>query len=192
MDILRLEQADYDANYFDNGYRDLTFNTSKIEHIGAHIGKILGVKAYHWSVSGWETEQKHSVVMNEVIPDLAIYRTQLANIARVDDEVLEDAAQRFAGGVWKPTKQAVYSRIAKARGLIDCYVEPLRHGGPNQTWMPAKASINLHQALAGLEYHYGLEPGEVANMHRRRLIDNAERMDYIRDQIEAQQNLSTR
>lgn len=198
MQILRAEQAAYDEQYFDLGYENLDEVDEKIRHIGEHLGKITGIKAIHWETGEWETKAMRRVVDEEVIPDLAMYRTQLANVSGVSDEALVSASANFAGGVLKPSKLMVHARLAKARGLLDGYSEPLPHGRPSPMWMPQQSSLHIQEALAGIEYHYGLTPGEVTDMHRQRLVSNAARFDELnrqraeREWAEVIQDLSTR
>lgn len=177
MDILRSEQARYDEVGFDLGYRDLGFRDEKVEHIGAHLGKIIGIKALHWATSEWEHPERLRVVTEEVIPDLSIYRTQMVNITGVPyDPMLKNAEEEYSGGIMKPTKRDVHARLVEVRGLIDDYIEPIKHGKDPDLIKLISATLKLHSAVVRIGEIYGYSEDDMAERHLGRLIGNAKRL----------------
>lgn len=180
MSLLRAEQAAFDARYFDppRGYVKLPRMAQKAEHIGAHLGKITGRKLIHWADDGWETPDMREGVLREVIPDLCIYRTQLAECSGIDDDRLVAAADALRPGLLAVYKRSIHTSLVRARGKLDDYTEPMRHGASGDNRLVQDAAIILHFAVRAAAENYGITD-ELEDMHRARLTEQAAYFDAL-------------
>lgn len=177
MNILRQEQARFDARYFDppQGYEVLATSSAKIVHIGQHLGKIVGIKTIHWARQEWETPARKAIILREVIPDLSIYRTQLANTINCDDETLAEGADRLKPTLGQVPRQLLHTHLVEARGMLDAFGEPLAHMRPTNMTRVRDAAVILHFAVDTLGDIYGVQE-QLEAMHLARFADQQEHL----------------
>lgn len=154
-------QEYFDGEAFDpeNGYVDLDKRDKKIRHIQLHVAKAALKLATR-------DEQK---IVEEVIPDAAIYRTQLINIVGIDNlpgypGSFSNSLVRFA-----PVHEAelrVLERLSMAGGHLATYIERKEHGRPADETNLVTAAIELHEVAIDLGGRYEVD---VDQAHIRRL-----------------------
>ena len=146
--LLRAEQVYFDRRHFDppkEGYQRLNRRDAKIEHIGLHVGKIAGTKMLDFMHGG-----RMEVMTGEIIPDLAIYSTQLANLLRIPDGAFEYQPGIFSLGI-------ADANIRRAAGKLFEYSEPRRHGPqPEDTRGPEQAAQMMYNTALDLSVEYGV------------------------------------
>lgn len=146
-DLLRTEQAYFDRYYFDpgkTGYNKLGRRDTKLAHIGWHVGKIVGRK-----MPEWFDRRDERIITQEVIPDLAMYGTQLANAFELPEE-------DFRGFEHAYSVEAVDRRLRSALGDIADYVEPLEHGKQPKRNLPRMAAIKLYSSAVDLAIEFSV------------------------------------
>lgn len=114
-ELLLEETRFFDENYFYSNYQNLPWRDQTLRHIGEHITK-AGMKL----VDHQEGNTSIEVVINQVIPDLAIYRTQLVNLLGFEPDDIEWEAH-------KGDEKNVAQSILWAAGMISRYIEPIEH-----------------------------------------------------------------
>lgn len=146
-DLLRAEQAYFDRYFFDpdeSGYDRLGQRDAKLAHIGWHVAKIVGRKMPEW----FECHDE-GIIKHEVIPDLAIYGTQLANEFELPEE-------DFRGFEHTYSVEAVDRRLRSALGDIADYIEPLEHAKQPKRNLPRQAAIKLYSSAVDLAIEFSV------------------------------------
>jgi hypothetical protein len=116
MPELLIEQTrQFDENYFYSDYEQLPWRDQTLRHIGEHIAK-AGLKLVEYN----EGTRSADVVKEQVIPDLAIYRTQIVNLLQLNPADIDWEAQYDHGNNVLPS-------IMWAAGMIGRYIEPAEH-----------------------------------------------------------------
>jgi len=175
--LLSNEQRLFDEKHFDpnTGYAALDKRAQKIAHIGIHLGKITGRKLIHWADNGWERDEMRTVVVGEVLPDLCIYRTQLATISGIEQDQLIACAHKLKPGNLTVTKTKIHTTLVGARGALDDFVEPLMHGASDADYsLVGQAAVMLHFSVEAAALHYGFSPEDLIELHHNRLTQLAE------------------
>ncbi len=175
---LRRLQREFDEVHFDRVYEPLDFNRAKVQHIGEHIGK-AGLKLFKYK----RAKENHApdnvlglaknAVKKEVVPDLLIYRTQLANTLDFDLFAVVSGIEP------EPiTVNLAIEKISLASFLINQYIEPIRHS-PEGARRSARMDIRNHGLPALHEAAYG-----IANQFGVTDLDRAyiERLEHLRQQ----------
>ena len=78
---LQQRQAEYDTNYWEHNASEL----EKIRHITLHVGKLLGKLATYCERQEHGENYSPDQIRDEVVPDLVVYASQLANLLDVED-----------------------------------------------------------------------------------------------------------
>lgn len=160
--LLRAEQAFFDEVEFDptDGpglYAELTPRDAKIAHIGWHVGNIANIK-----MPDFIERNNLGLVHTEIIPDLVMYSTQLANLLPVPDEAFEYQPAHFA-------LPQVDLQIRRAAGCFSKYVERLEHGEePTTPGLPRRGAILMYRSAIDLAVEFGSV--DVAGLHRARMV----------------------
>lgn len=125
-DTLLLRQvAMFDAQHFDQeSWTYETWRDEKTAHIQLHVAKAA------LRVTDWDDER----VQQQVMPDLALYRSQLANLHKLFEG--DSAAKESFLFKRRPTrpqvdnalKQLVLKKTVEASGSLAGYLEPAQHG----------------------------------------------------------------
>jgi len=171
MNLLIEEQREFDREYFDpkDRYEGLNPLGQKADHINIHLQKITGRKLIHWAVQGWETLPMRNVVLEEVIPDLSIYRSQLVNMSEMAPEEVLSGAQALRPGILTVPKPRIHTELVRVGGyLADC-IEPMRHGETAGLELVRSAATYLQFAVESAGVHYGLTTEDIEEMHSNRL-----------------------
>jgi hypothetical protein len=153
MSFLLAEQAWWDKREFDpaDGYERLPVGDEKILHIHTHVSK-----AAFKLLDG-----NREFIVREVIPDLAIYRSQLMNQI---DLVPEDVEQGMPVFETMPLRAVV-----RANGYLAKYLEPRMHGDTVPHHPIKRAAEYLHGAATMLadDYDVNLEQAQRERMELR-------------------------
>jgi hypothetical protein len=171
------EQRLFDQQFFDpkEGYAGLDKRARKVAHIGTNLGIITGRKLIHWADNVWERDEMRTVVVGEVLPDLCIYRTQLADVSGIEEDQLVARAHKLKPGNLTVTKTKIHTTLVAARGALDDFVEPLMHGAADADYdLVGQAAVMLHFSAEAAALHYGYSPEDLVDLHHNRLIQLAE------------------
>ena len=168
---VRATQKLFDALAFDRRYVDLSFADGKIRHIREHIGKAEAKLIDLKRDQAVTRKGQRDFLRREVVPDLLIYRTQLANTLRTD-------LVRRVGGLMVEScslAEAIES-VGLAGGTIDRRMEVLEHGHrSNQELRDQICDVTvpeLHIAAVGLAMRFKLgDPTELHEARLRYLLD---------------------
>ncbi len=165
-------QAYFDGKEFDPpfGYEALSPRDRKIGHIQLHVAK-AAMKLVN---------ANPEIIISEVIPDTAIYRSQIINllIAPVKKIVVHELEQDYpitlpSSEGWEVDATAAHHRfqeeIVLASGNLATYLERLEHGKPGDEDRLRLAVSALDYGSRGLAELYGVDS---AQAHLRRLEHN--------------------
>lgn len=154
-------QEYFDGEAFDpeDGYVDLDIRDKKIRHIQLHVAKAAMKLALG-------DERK---IVGEVIPDVAIYRSQMINI--VGPVNLSCYPGSFSGSLvrFAPGSEAALrslEMLSMAGGNLATYLERKEHGRPADPVNLVAATINLHEAAFDLGERFDVD---VDKAHIQRL-----------------------
>ncbi|MBS3127262.1 hypothetical protein J4228_03795 [Candidatus Woesearchaeota archaeon] len=78
---LQQRQAEYDAKYWQHNASEL----EKIRHITLHVGKLVGKLATYCERQEHGDNYSTDQIRDEVVPDLVVYASQLANLLGIED-----------------------------------------------------------------------------------------------------------
>src|SRR5262245_1774475 len=156
MDQLLLHaQAWWDAQRFDQPeWQVAAWREQKLRHIQLHVAKALGkvVAAYDaGTMSGTDALAR---VRDEVLPDVAIYRSQLLNLFPEVGAPPALAHHRAAVGTLEaePLLQVVLG-LSRASAQLAAYLEPREHGaassGGHQASLTAMVQTRTGSGLEG-------------------------------------------
>lgn len=160
--MINLEtQVLFDDLSFDpeRGYALLSERDQKIRHIHLHVAKAAMKLA--------SNDERR--IVEEVIPDTAIYRSQLINIVGARNFFdypanFPEKLEYFAPP--EDRRRHALEKLAIAGGNLATYIEKKEHGGyANRNYL-AIAAIDLHEVATNLGDIYEVE---VDSSHRRRL-----------------------
>jgi len=137
-DILIEETQIFGERSFYSDYKQLSWRDQTLRHIGEHVTK-AGFKLVEYE----EGSLSGSVLDEEVIPDLAIYRTQIINLLRINpNEINWDTHNG--------KEDNLSQSILWAAGMINRYIEPAEHIGPARhsrissgSLIPASVRLNF-------------------------------------------------
>jgi len=171
--MLLLEaQAYFDREEFDpkNGYEALGARDQKIGHIQLHVAK-AAMKLL---------DAEPEIIIFQVIPDTAIYRSQLINLLRAPvkqlmvTELDRDYPIAFESAHgWKIDEESSRKRfgeeIVLASGNLATYLERLEHGEPGDEDRLRNAVYALNAGSRGLAEIYSVD---IEALHVQRLEEN--------------------
>lgn len=165
-ELCTAEVAEFDESSFDQDRWELAgWREQKTRHIGLHIAK-LPLKL----VQG-DTQQ----IMGEVIPDMALYRTQLVQthdlIDGIDGALMPLQFPRYLGSYRRPASHReiqetgaqnfALKRAALAGSWLAKYLEPLEHGEPidneDRRLYVLDAASNLHVGAVALAKEFDVD-----------------------------------
>jgi hypothetical protein len=152
MNFLLAEQVWWDKRQFDppNGYEKLSPLDQKVRHIFEHTGKAIGKLALG----------QGTVIRREVIPDTAIYRSQLMVLFDIEPQVVNEG--------YIPKLKSPLQNLALALGKLGTYLEPREHGQSTSSQNIQDATIYLHSAAVDLAEQFDVS---LDYEHRLRLED---------------------
>lgn len=172
----------WDAQRFDQpGWQVATWREQKVRHIQLHVAKALGKVLATVGEGGSAASSMETLarVKEEVLPDVAIYRSQLINL--FPDCWHPAACQCFSiatGAIGShvlpprgPTPGVeglshVVHALALASAQLAAYIEPREHGVASPTTHICEAVQHLHASAEALAATFAVD---LPTAHRARL-----------------------
>jgi hypothetical protein len=171
MDHLFLHaQAWWDAQRFDQpGWDVATWRDQKARHIQLHVAKALGkvVAASSKEAAGAAGAAALVRVRDEVLPDVAIYRSQLLNL--FPEVGASPALAHRSAGVGTPKAEPllqVVLDLSRASAQLAAYLEPREHGAASPVSHIQEAIEYLHAGAEALATSFTVD---LAHAHWARL-----------------------
>jgi hypothetical protein len=170
--LLLRAQAWWDAQRFDQPEWHLAaWPDQKVRHIQLHVAKALGkvVAALEGGVGAASGIDPRARVRDEVLPDVAIYRSQLINTLR---EWGEPTASLFRPHARVPSRSAadplfrVAISLSRASAQLAAYLEPREHGARSPASSIQEAIQELHDSAEALATYFAVD---LASAHQARL-----------------------
>jgi hypothetical protein len=168
--LLLRAQAWWDAQRFDQPEWHLAaWPDQKVRHIQLHVAKALGKVVAALEVGAASGIDPMARVRDEVLPDVAIYRSQLINIVR---EWGVPTASLFRPHARVPSPSAadplvrVVLSLSRASAQLAAYVEPREHGAMSPASDIQEAIQDLHDSAEALATYFGVD---LASAHQARL-----------------------
>jgi hypothetical protein len=170
--LLLRAQAWWDAQRFDQPEWHLAaWPDQKVRHIQLHVAKALGkvVAALDGGVGAASGIDPIARVRDEVLPDVAIYRSQLINTLR---EWGLPTASLFRPHVRVPSLSAadpmfrVAISLSRASAQLATYIEPREHGARSPASSIQEAIQDLHESAEALASYFAVD---LASAHQARL-----------------------
>ena len=170
--LLLEAQAWWDAQRFDQPEWHLAaWPDQKVRHIQLHVAKALGkvVAALDGGAGEASGIDRMARVRYEVLPDLAIYRSQLINTVR---EWGVPTASLVRPHACVPSRSAadplfrVVMSLGRASGQLATYIEPREHGAMSPASYIQEAIQELHDSAEALATYFAVD---LASAHQARL-----------------------
>lgn len=163
-------QAWWDAQRFDQPvWQGAAWRDQKVRHIHLHVAKALGkvVAAVGAGTSTTSDMDLMARVRDEVLPDMAIYRSQLSNLF---PEVCAPLSRSHrSAGVSTPEAEPLLRLVlglSRASAQLAAYLEPREHGAASPVSHVREAIADLHASAAALAAAFAVD---LARAHRARL-----------------------
>ena len=142
----------------------------KVHHIQLHVAKALGkvvaaLGAGEQVASGTDPME---LVRAEVLPDVAIYRSQLINTF-ADWDALTTALDHRSAGVGTHAAEPLFHVVlllSRASAQLAAYIEPREHGEESPTSHIRAAIQDLHASAEALAAYFAVD---LVRAHRARL-----------------------
>jgi hypothetical protein len=169
--LLLHAQAWWDAQRFDQPvWQVAAWPDQKVRHIQLHVAKALGKVVIAYGEGSGATSGTDALVRvrNEVLPDVAIYRSQLLNLFPDVGAPPPALAHRSAGGGGQqaePLLQVVLG-LSRASAQLAAYLEPREHGATSPVSHIREAIADLHASAEALAALFAVD---LARAHRARL-----------------------
>src|SRR5215471_4470749 len=177
--LLLQAQAWWDAQRFDQPmWQVAEWRDQKVRHIQLHVAKALGkvVAAYGPNSAGPLGASQRAAsgkdpvvrVRDEVLPDVAIYRSQLINTFTDWDAptVSLDHSSTRAGAPTAEPLLHVVMLLSRASAQLAAYIEPREHGEASPTSHIREAIQNLHASAEALAAYFTVD---LVRAHQSRL-----------------------
>jgi hypothetical protein len=170
--LLLRAQAWWDAQRFDQPeWHMAAWPDQKVRHIQLHVAKALGkvAAALDGGASAAAGIDPIARVRDEVLPDVAIYRSQLINAVR---ECGVPAASLFLPHARVPSRSAadplfrVVISLSRASAHLAAYIEPREHGEMSPASSIQEAIQDLHDSAEALATYFAVD---LASAHQARL-----------------------
>jgi hypothetical protein len=170
--LLLRAQAWWDAQRFDQPEWHLAaWPDQKVRHIQLHVAKALGkvLAALDEGAGAASGLDPMARVRDEVLPDLAIYRSQLINMIR---EGVVPTASLVRPHARVPPRSAadslfhVVMSLGRASAQLAAYIEPREHGEMSHASYIQEAIQDLHDSAEALATYFAVD---VASAHQTRL-----------------------
>jgi hypothetical protein len=170
--LLLQAQAWWDAQRFDQPEWHLAaWPDQKVRHIQLHVAKALGkvLAALTECVSAASGIDPMARVRDEVLPDLAIYRSQLINMIReggVPTAALVRPHARVASRSAADPLFRVVMSLGRTSAQLAAYIEPREHGMMSPVSFVQEAIQDLHDSAEALATYFAVD---LASAHQARL-----------------------
>ena len=169
--LLLHAQAWWDAQRFDQPvWQVAAWRDQKVRHIQLHVAKALGKVVTVWGAAARTTSGTDLMarVRDEVLPDVAIYRSQLLNLFPDVGAPPPALAHRSAGGGGQqaePLLQVVLG-LSRASAQLAAFLEPREHGATSPVSHIREAIEDLHASAEALAAVFAVD---LARAHQARL-----------------------
>jgi len=163
-------QAWWDAQRFDQPeWQVAAWREQKARHIQLHVAKALGkvVAALGTGASATSGPAPMARVRDEVLPDVAIYRSQLLNLFPEvwTPSSLSHRSASAAVQEGEPLLRVVLS-LSRASAQLAAYLEPREHGAASPVIHIQEAIEHLHVSAVALATAFAVD---LARAHQARL-----------------------
>jgi hypothetical protein len=164
-------QAWWDAQRFDQPvWQVAAWRDQKVRHIQLHVAKALGkvvaaLGEARRTTSGTDLMAR---VRDEVLPDVAIYRSQLLNLFPDVGAPSPSLAHRSVSGGGQeaePLRRVVFG-LSQASAQLATYLEPREHGALSPVSHIQEAIEALHASASALATAFAID---LASAHQARL-----------------------
>jgi hypothetical protein len=168
--LLLHAQAWWDAQRFDQPvWQVAAWCDQKVRHIQLHVAKALGkvVAAYDEGAGATSGTDALAWVRDDVLPDVAIYRSQLLNLFP-EVGAPPSLAHRQAGvgtSEAEPLLQVVLG-LSRASAQLAAYLEPREHGVTSPVSHIREAIAHLQASAEALATAFAID---LARAHQARL-----------------------
>jgi len=168
--LLLHAQAWWDAQRFDQPvWQVAAWRDQKVRHIHLHVAKALGkvVAALGAKARTASSTDLQARVRDEVLPDVAIYRSQLLNL--FPDACASLSLSHRTAGVGAPEAEPllrVVLGLSQASAQLAVYLEPREHGVASPVSYIREAIAALHASAEALAALFAID---LACAHRTRL-----------------------
>lgn len=168
--LLLHAQAWWDAQRFDQSvWQVAAWCDQKVRHIHLHVAKALGkvVAAFGEGAGATSGTDALARICDEVLPDMAIYRSQLLNLFPEVGTPPSLAHRRAAVSTPKaePLLQVVLD-LSRASAQLAAYLEPREHGATSPVSHIREAIADLHASAEALAALFAVD---LAHAHQARL-----------------------
>jgi hypothetical protein len=169
--LLLHAQAWWDAQRFDQPvWHVVAWRDQKVRHIHLHVAKALGkvVAALGEEARPTSSTDLMARVRDEVLPDVAIYRSQLLNLFPDVGAPPPSLAHRSAGGGGQQAELLlrVVLGLSRASAQLAAYLEPREHGATSPVSHIREAIEDLHASAEALAALFAVD---LARAHQARL-----------------------
>ncbi len=169
MDHLLLRaQAWWDAQRFDQPvWQVAVWREQKARHIQLHVAKALGKVVAAYDAGALSGTDALARVRDEVLPDVAIYRSQLLNLFPEVDASPSLVSPSVDGGgqEGEPWLQVVLG-LSRASAQLAAYLEPREHGVASPVSHIREAIAHLQASAEALATAFAID---LASAHQARL-----------------------
>ena len=168
--LLLHAQAWWDAQRFDQPvWQVAAWRDQKVRHIHLHVAKALGkvVAALGEEARTTSSTALRARVCDEVLPDVAIYRSQLLNL--FPDACMSLSPSHRIADVGTPEAElllGVVLGLSRASAQLAVYLEPREHGVASPISHICEAIADLHACAEALAAIFAVD---LACAHRARL-----------------------
>jgi len=168
--LLLHAQAWWDAQRFDQPeWQVAAWRDQKVRHIHLHVAKALGkvVAALGEEARAVSGTDLRARVRDEVLPDVAIYRSQLINL--FPEVCAPPALAHRSAGVGTPAAEPlpqVVLGLSQASAQLAAYLEPREHRATSPVSHIREAIEHLHVSAEALATAFGVD---LTRVHRARL-----------------------
>jgi hypothetical protein len=169
MDQLLLHaQAWWDAQRFDQReWQVAAWREQKLRHIQLHVAKALGKVVVAYDAGATSGTDALARVRDEVLPDVAIYRSQLLNL--FPEVGAPPALAHRQAGVGPPKSKLllqVVLDLSRASAQLAAYLEPREHGAASPVSHIREAIEDLHASAEALAAVFAVD---LTRVHQARL-----------------------
>jgi hypothetical protein len=170
--LLLQAQAWWDAQRFDQPEWHLApWPDQKVRHIQLHVAKALGkvVAALDGGAGAASGTDPMARVRDEVLPDVAIYRSQLINTVQeggVPIASLCCARARVPSPSAADLLFRVVISLSRASARLAAYIEPREHGTTSPALLVQEAIQDLHESAEALAIYFSVD---LVGAHQARL-----------------------
>ena len=166
--LLLHAQAWWDAQRFDQREWHVTaWRDQKARHIQLHVAKALGKVVVAYDAGALSGTDALARVRDEVLPDVAIYRSQLLNLFPEVDASPSLVSPSVDGGGQEaePWLQVVLG-LSRASAQLAAYLEPREHGVASPVSHIREAIAHLQASAEALATAFAVD---LARAHQARL-----------------------